>query len=121
MPDLNLIMKEFILIFRADYQDIESVSAEEMRKRNNRWMDWLDDLIAQNALVEGGNHLNPGGKVLRHNGTISEGPFREPKESVLGYILILASSPDEAVELAKDCPILANQGTSVEVREIGIA
>jgi hypothetical protein len=42
----------------------------------------------------------------------------ENTASILGYILILASSLDQAVELAKDCPILSGKGTSVEVREI---
>lgn len=112
-------MKEFILIFRADYRDISNVSAEVTLKRNNRWMDWIEDLNAKNHLAEGGSHLNSGGKVLRHNDIITDGPFREVKESVLGYILILADSLNEAVELAKFCPLLAGEETSVEVREIG--
>jgi hypothetical protein len=112
-------MKEYILLFRADYSDLASVSHEETRERNNRWMDWTDDLVDKNHLVEGGNHLNPEGKVLFGNGVITDGPFRENKESVLGYILILADSLVNAVELAQTCPILAGEGTSVEVREIG--
>jgi len=111
-------MKEYILIFRANYQDIAGVSAEETRERSNRWMDWIDDLVDQNHLAEGGNHLSPEGKVLRGKGAITNEPYRENKESILGYILILAASLDEAVELAKNCPILAGEGTSVEVREI---
>ena len=111
-------MKQFILLFRADYNNISGVSSEEMQNRNNRWMDWIDDLAEKDRLAEGGNHLDSTGKVLRGN-TISDGPFREPNESVLGYILILATSLGEAVELAKACPLLAGEGTSVEVREIG--
>lgn len=111
-------MNEFMLIFRADYQAIASASGEEMQERNNRWMDWIDQLADNDHLAEGGNHLSLKGKVLRGPDSISEGPFREPKESVLGYILINATNFDEAVELAKACPILAGTGTSVEVREI---
>lgn len=111
-------MKEYLLLFRADYRDIAGVSAEETRERNNRWMDWIDDLVDQNHLSEGGNHLTPEGKVLRGNDAITDEPYRENNESLLGYILILASSFNEAVELAKNCPILAGKGTSVEVREI---
>jgi len=111
-------MKEFILLFRANYQDIASVSAKETQERNNRWMDWINDLVDQNHLAEGGNHLTSEGKILRSNGEITVESLPANKESILGYILILASSLDEAVELAKDCPILAGNGTSVEVREI---
>jgi len=111
-------MKEYILLFRANYQDIASVSAEVTQERNNRWMDWIDDLVDQNHLAEGGNHLTSAGKVLRSNGEITVESLPENTESILGYILILASSLDQAVELAKDCPILAGKETSVEVREI---
>ena len=111
-------MKEFILLFRANYQDIARVPAAETRERNNRWMDWINDLVDQNHLTEGGNHLAPEGKILRSNGEISIESIPGNNESILGYILILASSLDEAAELAKGCPILAGKGTSVEVREI---
>ena len=111
-------MKEFILLFRANYQDISGVSAKETQERNNRWMDWIDDLVDQNHLAEGGNHLTSEGKILRSNETITVEPIQENIESILGYILILATSLDEAVELAKGCPILSGKGTSVEVREI---
>ncbi len=111
-------MKEFILLFRANYHDIASVSAAETRERNNRWMDWINDLVDKNHLAEGGNHLMPEGKILRSNNEISVDSLNGENESILGYILILASSLDEAVDLAKNCPILAGKGTSVEVREI---
>ena len=113
-------MKQFILLFRADYNDIASTSKEEMHERNSRWMDWIDRLVANDRLAEGGNHLTSKGKVLKSNERVTNGPFREKKESVLGYILILATSFDEAIDLAKNCPILAGEGTSVEVREIGV-
>jgi hypothetical protein len=111
-------MKEYILLFRADYRDLAVVSAEETQNRNNNWMDWIDDLVENNHLAEGGNHLTPKGKILRSAGkTINEYDL-ETGESILGYILILASSLEEAVEVAKGCPILAGEGTSVEVREV---
>jgi hypothetical protein len=111
-------MKEFILFFKANYKDIEGVSAQETRERNNRWMDWIDELVDKNHLAEGGNHLAPNGKVLWRDGKIIHEAVSENKESILGYLLVLASSFDEAVELAKGCPILPKDGTSVEVREI---
>ena len=33
------------------------------------------------------------------------------------YIIIKAKDLDDAVSIAKDCPILQGEGTSVEVRE----
>jgi len=112
-------MKEYILIFRADYKAIEKVSQEETQARNISWMDWVNWIDKQNKLAEGGNHLCTNGIVLHSNGLISEGPFTEIKESILGYILINAESYDDAILLAKDCPILDGVDTSLEIREIG--
>jgi hypothetical protein len=111
-------MKEYILLFKADYRDLAGVSAGETRERNNCWMDWIDDLVDKNHLSEGGNHLIPEGKIIRNEGEILVESIPKNRESILGYIMILASSLDDAVELAKDRPILAGKGTSVEVREI---
>jgi hypothetical protein len=52
-----------------------------------------------------------GGRVL-----VTDGPFAETKEQLLGFILIEAKDHDEAVEVASKIP-LARLG-SVEVRSI---
>lgn len=111
-------MKEYILFFRADYEALKKVSNEENQARNISWMEWINMIDAQGQLSEGGNHLAIDGLVLHSNGLITEGPFRESKQSILGYILIKAESYDEAEDIAKACPILAGQDTSVEIREI---
>jgi hypothetical protein len=41
------------------------------------------------------------------------------KDTVGGYIIVEAGNYDEAIAIAKDCPILENNG-SVEIREIMI-
>ena len=48
---------------------------------------------------------------------VTDGPFVEGKEEVGGYLIVAAKDLNEAVELAKSCPILENNGT-VEVRPI---
>ena len=111
-------MKEFLLLFRANYNEIGYVSDEKMQEWNDNWLIWLKGLVAKNALAEGGNHLDSGGKVIRDNGVITNGPYMERNESILGYFLIKANSYEHAVEFAKDCPILDGEGNSVEVREI---
>ena len=46
-----------------------------------------------------------------------DGPFVEGKEEVGGYLIVSAKDLNEAVALAKGCPIFENNGT-VEVRPI---
>lgn len=93
-------------------------SPEEMQTMTKKWMDWVGSIAAQNKLTDRGNRLvNNQGKVLKPNNLVTDGPYVEIKESIGGYSIVKAKSLDEAVELAKGCPILS-LGGNVEVREI---
>jgi hypothetical protein len=82
-----------------------------------QWNDWTDGIAAQNKLA-GGNHFSTQGKVIKPKNIITEGPYTANKMSVAGYLIIRVKDFDEAVKIAKDCPILRGKGTSVEVRKI---
>jgi len=48
---------------------------------------------------------------------VSDCPFAESKESIVGYFLLTVSSMDEAVAIAQQCPGLP-YGIRVEVRPV---
>lgn len=110
-------MKEYLLIFRNDFNSLPKGSPEEMQAMTKKWMDWIGGIAAQNKLVDRGNRLASTGKVLKPDNVITDGPYSEVKESVGGYSIIKVDSYDEAVEIAKGCPVLT-LGGNVEVREI---
>jgi len=111
-------MKEFVLLFRMDITTKEAQpSPGQMKLYMTQWMEWINDISAQGQLANGGNHLLFSGKVLRPKNVIIDEPYISNKESVAGYIIILAKDIDDAVFIAKKCPILQGEGTSVEIRE----
>jgi hypothetical protein len=110
-------MKDFLLVFRTDYNTMPKRSPEEMQASTRRWMDWIGGIAAQNRLTDQGNRLVSSGKVVKPDNIITDGPYTEIKESIVGYSIVKAASVNEAAELAKGCPILA-AGGNVEVREI---
>lgn len=112
-------MKDFLLIFRADYDNSADFSAEEAQAMTKRWMDWIGSIAAQNKLRDRGNRLENAGKVLQPNNVITDGPYTEVKEAIGGYSIITADSLDEAVEIAKGCPVFI-RGGKVEVRPISV-
>jgi hypothetical protein len=112
-------MKDFIFLFRADYKELGQASPEQMQARTQKWMDWVGSIAAQNKLSSRGNRLNPAGKVVKQGNVVTDGPFTEIKESVLGYIVVKAETIDEAVKLSEGCPIFVSDGT-VEVREFDV-
>ena len=109
-------MKEFIFIFRTDYQAIPQDSPEEMQAMAKQWQDWIGSIAAQNKLVETGKQLSFEGKVVRPNNVVTDGPYTEIKEAMGGYMFVKVEAVDEAIELAQGCPIL-KIGGSVEIRE----
>jgi hypothetical protein len=109
-------MKEFVFIFRTDYQAMPQGSPEEMQAMAKQWQDWIGSIAAQNKLVETGKRLSFDGKVVRPNNVVTDGPYTEIKESMGGYMFIKVESVDEAIELAQGCPILTIGG-NVEIRE----
>ncbi|HEU0064265.1 MAG TPA: YciI family protein [Flavisolibacter sp.] len=90
---------------------------DQMQTMSKRWMDWIGSIAAQNKLADKGNRLADHGKVVRPDGLTTNGPYTEIKESIGGYSLVKADSYEQAIELAKGCPILT-VGGNVEVREI---
>ena len=110
-------MKDYLLVYRAEYSFMPDRTPEEMQAMSKRWMDWIGGIAAQNKLIDRGNRLTTDGKVIRNDSTITNGPYAEIKESIGGYSLIKAESYDDAVELAKSCPVFMIGG-NVEVREI---
>ncbi len=110
-------MKEFLLVFRADYKAMPNLSPEQLQATTQKWMNWVAGIAAQDRLVHRGNRLQSAGKVLKADGIISDGPYTEIKESILGYTMVKAASLDEATKLANGCPVFLTGG-NVEIREI---
>jgi hypothetical protein len=110
-------MDEFMLIFR--HEDGSKVaSPEQMQIWMKQTMDWIGGIAAQNKF-SGGNGLPfDDSRVVGHNNIVTNGPFGEIKETIGGYVIVKATSVDEAVEFAKGCPVLQGPGNTVEVRKI---
>jgi len=111
-------MDEFIVMMRLDLlTKAAQPTPEQMKVYMERYHTWVDGIVAQGKFI-GGTGLSTEGKVLKPNNVITDGPFAEIKESIAGFILIRASDLDEAVQLARGCPILHGEGNSVEVRKV---
>ena len=113
-------MKEYVLIFRMDVTNEEAQpSKEQMKIYMQQWMEWINEIADNKQLADGGNHFSREGRVLKPNGEIVETPYIADNNSIAGYILVLAENLDQATMIAKKCPILNGQNTSVEIRETG--
>lgn len=109
-------MDEYLILMRLDLLTKEAQpSPEQLQVYMTMYQDWVGGIAAQNKFV-GGKGLSTEGKVIRKE-VITDGPFAEVKESLAGFIIVKAKDFDDAVSLARTCPILQGNN-SVEVRKV---
>jgi len=110
-------MKDFLFIYRMDYNNMPVGTPAEIQAMTQKWMDWIGTIAGKGKLGDRGNRLHNTGKTVKPGNVVTNGPYSDIKESIGGYTLVKADSYEEAVDLAKGCPALF-AGGNVEVREI---
>jgi hypothetical protein len=109
-------MNEFLIVIHRDIKSKgASPSPEQMQQAIKPFQDWIGGIAAQNKLIVPPRRWDLDGRVVKQNDHIINGPYAEVKESVGGAFIIKAENYDEAVAIAKGCPII-QWGASVEVR-----
>ena len=111
-------MKEYLFLFRGGDGSTLQKSSEAWQAHMQKWMVWMGGLAEQGALVSAQPLDTNGRQITGNKKVITDGPFMEGKEIVGGYLMCKAASYDNAVEIAKGCPILEFEDGKVEVRQI---
>jgi len=120
MKKRTTTMSEFVYLFRAsEAEQREAMGTPERAQRTMQvWMAWIRDLEAKGHLKDRGQPLERGGKVVRgKKKVVTDGPYAEAKDLVLGFIVVDARDLAQAVELSTGCPML-DGGGSVEIRPV---
>lgn len=113
-------MSEFVFLLRSDEESYQNAmgTPERAQKSMEAWIAWVRDLEAKGQLGSGGMPLERSGKTVRGRElAVTDGPFTEAKDIVLGFIVVLARDLDHAVEIAKTSP-LAQGGGGIEIRPV---
>ena len=99
-------MNEYMLIYQGGDPDwAKNTTPAEMAAAMEGWGAWMGDLQARDKLVSGGSPLHYSGKKISADKVVTDIAASELKELVSGYSIVKAADIDEAVELAKSCPI----------------
>ena len=111
-------MTEYLFLFRGGDSATLRQSPEAWQSHMQRCAQWMGAMAEQGKFV-GAQPLDQSGKqIIGNKKIVTDGPFIEGKEMVGGYLMCKADNYDEALELAKGCPILEFEDGKVEVREI---
>lgn len=111
---------KYVCLVYGEEKDLHALTAEGSAKLDadslayDRSLDQRGKLIIAQALQS----VKTSKSVRRRKGKrlVTDGPFTETKEQLLGFVMIEADNLDEALEIAGNIP-LAELGT-IEVRAI---
>lgn len=102
-------MAKYLLVNRsANPFDPAALPKEQLIQLMEAWGEWVGSLGA--AVLDEGNAMSAGGKRVTADG-VANGD-----DHLAGYTIIEAKDFDEALSMAKTCPIV-KRGGSVEVYE----
>ena len=90
-------------------------SPEKMQQMFAGYNAWKEKF--KNEILDMGDKLNSEGRIVTAT-DVADGPFVEAKEVVGGYMIVSASSLDEAVAVVRACPAVNVPGVSMEIREM---
>jgi hypothetical protein len=111
-------MPKYLFLMHERLGANDELSPDEMQEIVTKHREWARGLkesgayVASDLLVKNGRTLRRPEQQLQ----VSDGPFVESKEMIVGYYLVEASDYEHAVELAAKCPAIS-LGT-LEIREI---
>jgi hypothetical protein len=104
----GLTMRTYLLLYSGGGQP---QTESETKAVTEAWGVWLTDV--GDALVDG-NPFSTNAKSLSPDGAVSDGPLGP---MATGYSMVKAGSMDEAVEMAKGCPVKLS-GASISIFEV---
>ena len=112
-------MTKYMLLLAGADVDKRSGNASLAPEMFRRYSTWLKSLHESGRYVDSYKiHDQTGARLTVRGGEVVEGPFMETKEAVGGIFIIQASSLEEAVATARECPIFDVQKGHIEVRVI---
>jgi hypothetical protein len=107
---------EFMLLFRFEpnfnYQPTEA----ELSEMHQYWGAFIGQIALEEKLVST-HQLGFEGKQIFADASLQDGIHISNKQAIAGNMVVKANTLEEAIEMAKRCPIL-HVGGSVEVRSI---
>lgn len=113
-------MSQFMFLFRGGgYASADPPSPTELQAHLGRWTAWTDGLMKSGKLVaaQALTHPPTGRTVRGRDRVVTDGPYAESKDLVSGTLVVEAATIEEAVAIARECPIFEHDG-SVEVRPV---
>ncbi len=108
--------KKYMLLFRSENIDHFKMTPQQIEKSIKQWQSWIGGIAAKGQLVST-HQIGSEAMVLGPNNKVEKKPYEALNQIVGGYMILKANSIKEAMEFAKECPVI-QIGGNVEIRDI---
>jgi len=108
--------QKFMMIFSFSPNSEYQPTTKEMEQMQQEWGSFIGEIAGKEKL-DSTHQLGFDGKQIAADLSIADGILISENKTISGNMIVKAEALEEAVEMAKDCPIL-KMGGSVEVRNI---
>jgi len=114
----NIPTNQYMFLVRGGACNDGKLSAEQMQAKMQEVYAWIDGLTRK-GVMSAAQPLTPDGKLVsgKNASTVSDVIAAESKEAVGGFFIVNATTMDEAVNIARTCPMFKHGGM-LEVRQI---
>lgn len=103
-------MPKYIMVYKNNTpNNMSDLPKEQVTKMMEAWGEWLGSMGS--AIVDRGNAFKSTGKSITHDGV------KNADNLLSGYSVISAKDFDEALDLAKNNPMVIGNGGTIEVYE----
>jgi len=110
-------MEKFMLLFRGSDVYQPGQSPETIQALKEKLIYWIGDLSKKGMHIVS-DPLEPTGKqVSGRKKNVTNAPYGEGREVIGGCTIVQAKDMNEAIEIAKGCPILESNA-NIEIRPI---
>jgi len=110
-------MEKFILLFRGSDVYQPNQSPEALQTLTTKMIAWLEELVKNGRHISSVRLHRAGKQVHGMKKAVTDIPFGEAKAIIGGCTIVQANDFNEAVEIAKACPILETNA-NIELRLI---
>ena len=113
----NIPTNQYMFLVKGSCDD-SGLSAEQMQAKMTEVFAWIDGLTKK-GVMSAAQPLTPERKILsgKNGSIISDLMAAESKEAIGGFFVVNAATMDEAVNIARSCPMF-KYGGQLEVRQI---
>ena len=109
-------MKDYLLLMRGGDARMADLNEAQTTEHMQKWGAYMERLAKKGTLT-GGQPLTQEGRLVTSDAVSENVVLSDKKEAIGGYLMIKAENYNQAIEIAKGCPIFEHNG-NIEIREV---